>query len=373
MKNIVQKISVLMLCVSILSCSQPKKPTGGFQIQGATSIKSTMIYLKNEQDKIIDSSKISGHKFVFYGKVTQPAFYSFSIKDYKQETKILLENDDYEITIAKNNHIIIGGTLNEKFTGYKNELTDIENRKLDYLKLQVSAYPDKVKELQHHIDSMSLLERATKIKYIDIYHDNNISTYIIKNDIDTYVDIHTLYKIKSSIKTAKNEALINALISTAIAREKKRSKKAVNKKITTKKVRLQPSPMFSGEALQGGDLSLQSIIKGKKAVIVDFWASWCGPCKQITPILKRLHNKYKNKGFTIITISEDKTREAWRNGVISEGMSDWNHIFDDYMRIAYMFNVTSIPHMVLLDGNGTIIINKISSNDLETEIQKLIN
>ena len=372
MKKIQNYLSAAALCLIIVSCSLPKKSIKGFQINGVTSIKTSMAYLINAQGKTIDSSKISGRKFNFNGVIDSPSFYTIGLKNQTQRVVFIIENTDFEITITPKNHIIIGGELQEEFTQYKHRISDLQETTVHYQELHKKK-PSK--QLKYKIDSISSLKQTVIITNMEHYLNHDIARYVFIHELKETASTALLNRLKSVSKSNKNTqltTLIDAQISVISTAEKERALAILKKRVEIKKIKRQPAPMFHGESLGGGDLSLQEVLRGKKAVLIDFWASWCGPCRQITPLVKSLHQKYKSQGFTILTVSEDKTRDAWRNGVINDGMSEWNHIFDDSMRIAYMFNVGSIPHMVLIDANGGIVKNKISINDLEREIQKLV-
>ncbi len=113
---------------------------------------------------------------------------------------------------------------------------------------------------------------------------------------------------------------------------------------------------FSGTNLIGRIISLSQVKRGKKAVLIDFWASWCRPCRELSPRIKNLYSKYKHKGFDIVTVSQDRSINAWEVGVYDDGMENWYHVYDDDNHIAKMYGVRGIPHMVLLDEKGRIIL-----------------
>lgn len=372
MKKLLKHLSVAALCVIAISCSQSKKTRIGFHINGTTSIKTHMAYLINNEQKIVDSAQIANHKFSFKGHIDRPVFYEIGLKNQSQKLAIILENTNYDITIAQKKYIIIGGELQTKYNVYKNQLDDLQEIKMNYIKSHIYT---PIKKIRHKIDSLQYLEEVLIEENIAKNLNNDIASQIFKNDLKNNTNKALLSRLITLAKNTTNSTLIE-LIDTQITlvsvQEIKLAQEAIRKRAAVKTIKRQPAPMFYGESLQGGDLSLKTVLKGQKAVLIDFWASWCGPCRQITPMIKNLHQKYRGQGFTVLTVSEDKTRDAWRNGVVSDGMSEWNHIFDDSMRIAYMFNVGSIPHMVLIDGKGSIVKNKISINDLEHEIQKLI-
>ena len=182
-------------------------------------------------------------------------------------------------------------------------------------------------------------------------------------------------QIENIVKNVENNSLKIALNSRIVELQKIAKEKLAKEKaaLALKKVYRKPAIMFSGEGLGNNDVFLQEIVKGKKAVLIDFWASWCGPCRIVTPAVKRLHTKYKNKGFTILTVSEDKDRASWRKGIKEDGMLGWNHIFDQYSRISRMHNIKSIPYMILIDGKGRVIKENITYTQLANELKKYVS
>ncbi len=182
-----------------------------------------------------------------------------------------------------------------------------------------------------------------------------------------------LLKLKSTINDATNISFISILNNRILKQQKNAENKRVKEKaaIEAKRLYRKPATMFSGEGLNYEEVSLRAIIKGKKAVLIDFWASWCGPCRMVTPSLIMLYEKYKDKGFTILTVSEDKTKEAWKKGIKEDKMLAWNHIYDDFSRISNMNGVEAIPYMILIDGKGKIIKEKITYTELVRQLEKI--
>lgn len=108
---------------------------------------------------------------------------------------------------------------------------------------------------------------------------------------------------------------------------------------------------FTRADKNGQKLSLSSF-RGKY-VLLDFWGSWCVPCRKGNPHLKELYSRYKDKGFDIIGIAkDDHTKDAWLKAIRTDGLP-WHHVLCDSLDV--MYNITSYPTKILLDTKGTII------------------
>jgi len=131
------------------------------------------------------------------------------------------------------------------------------------------------------------------------------------------------------------------------------------------------APDFTLPQPDGNLLSL-SQLKGKY-VLVDFWASWCGPCRKENPQVVSLYQKYKGKGFEILGVSLDDKREAWLQAIEKDGLS-WRHVSDLkgwQNEAAQLYDVNAIPMTYLLDPNGTIIAKGLRGPSLEAKLEEL--
>ncbi len=133
-----------------------------------------------------------------------------------------------------------------------------------------------------------------------------------------------------------------------------------------------PAPNLTMQDVNGKTVSI-SDFKGKY-LLVDFWASWCGPCRQENPNVVAAFNKYKNKNFTILGVSLDEDKQAWKDAITKDGLT-WNHMSDlkqwDSQAVkAYGFD--GIPFNVLIDPNGNIIANSLRGADLETKLAQVL-
>ena len=131
------------------------------------------------------------------------------------------------------------------------------------------------------------------------------------------------------------------------------------------------APDFVQKTPDGEDLKL-SDLRGK-VVLVDFWASWCGPCRRENPHVKKLYDKYNHRGFEILGVSLDRTKASWERAIEQDGL-EWHHVSDLKgwkNEVAKMYSVSSIPHTILLDQEGRIIARKLRAAQLEQVLAQI--
>jgi thiol-disulfide isomerase/thioredoxin len=111
-----------------------------------------------------------------------------------------------------------------------------------------------------------------------------------------------------------------------------------------------------------------------KYVLVDFWASWCGPCRGENPNVVKAYQEFKNKNFTVLGVSLDKQKAEWTKAIEEDNLT-WYHISDlKYWNSAAVapYGIEGIPYNVLLDPQGKIIAMNLRENDLQIKLRELI-
>lgn len=117
-----------------------------------------------------------------------------------------------------------------------------------------------------------------------------------------------------------------------------------------------------------------SDLKGK-VVLIDFWASWCGPCRRENPNVVNLYNIYKDKGFDVFSVSLDRSRDAWLKAINDDGLIWKNHVSDLKHwgnEAAQLYGVTSIPRTILLDREGKVIAENLRGEELAVKLQQIL-
>jgi peroxiredoxin len=132
------------------------------------------------------------------------------------------------------------------------------------------------------------------------------------------------------------------------------------------------APDFTMNDTTGNPVSLSSF-RGKY-VLVDFWASWCGPCRAENPNVVKAYNEYKGKNFTILGVSLDKTKDAWEKAIKDDHLA-WNQVSDlQYWdnAAAKLYGVQAIPANFLIGPDGKIVAKNLRGDALENELSKIL-
>ena len=134
-----------------------------------------------------------------------------------------------------------------------------------------------------------------------------------------------------------------------------------------------PAPDIRQADTSGKEISLSSL-KGKY-VLVDFWASWCGPCRKENPNVVKAYNKYKGKNFEIFGVSYDTKRDRWAAAILKDGLT-WKHASDLQgwkNGSAESYYIRAIPSNVLIDKDGRIIAKNLLGKKLYAKLDELLN
>jgi len=117
-----------------------------------------------------------------------------------------------------------------------------------------------------------------------------------------------------------------------------------------------------------------SSLKGK-VVLLDFWASWCRPCRAENPNVVKLYNKYKDRGFTVYSVSLDQNKDKWIAAITKDQLTWSNHVSELTgwkSSAGNKYGVSSIPKTFLIDANGKIIAYDLRGNDLEKKLSEIL-
>ena len=134
-------------------------------------------------------------------------------------------------------------------------------------------------------------------------------------------------------------------------------------------------PNFTQNDISGQPVDLHKAISGNKVTLIDFWASWCGPCRAEMPNVKACYEKYKDKGFSIVGISFDQDLQAWKDATTQLGIT-WPQLSDLkgwQCKAAEVYYIRSIPSTILFSPDGKVIATNLRGDELGDKLAELLD
>ena len=372
-----QKILISLSVILLLSFCDGNKKNSSFQLKGTLSdSKAETLYLEklgSAKQVIIDSVILDENgNFEFTNYTPKIGFYRIKTND-KNFAMLVLDSAD-KVTIngsvkdLGNTFKVEGSPETTIFIEYNN-LSKSRDIKLDSLNKAFQLLMETNKMDSKRMDSLSAIFETP---YNSIINQSNILMVdkISKNtnmyssimaiqalDPDKYSDLYKSLDAGLSKKFPKDKNVImfhevvERMLSTNIG---------------------QFAPEISLPSPDGKEIALSSL-KGK-LVLIDFWASWCGPCRKEMPNVVKIYSKFKNKGFEIYGVSLDQDKEKWMEAITKDGIN-WPQVSDlkywDNVA-ARIYNVQGIPYTVLIDKDGKIIAKNLRGQELEKKIAEVL-
>jgi len=323
---------------------------------GEVKISSTM------DKSVLAMGTIKDGIVLIKGAVAEPALYWISFGK-EQEQHIFLENKPIKISGTKKDlkNIKVEGSASHKdFEQFRNTFNPLF-AELNALsaQLQKENNPKKRETLKLEYDSVARKASNEIAKFISSKKSSYVSPFLLFVTAQLSDDILLLEERYNIL----NENIRNSSIG-----------KGLQQYIEYNKVGALGTPAveFSQNNTEGKPVALSSF-KGKY-VLVDFWASWCRPCRIENPNVVKAFHKFRNKNFTVLGISLDQEKEAWLKAIEKDKLS-WTHVSDlQYWSnsVAQLYRVSSIPQNFLIDPNGKIIAKNLSGEELQTKLCEIL-
>ena len=133
------------------------------------------------------------------------------------------------------------------------------------------------------------------------------------------------------------------------------------------------APDFTLNTPEGKPVTMSEYVKGKKLVLIDFWASWCGPCRKEGENVKAIYKDFHDKGFDVLGVSLDSKLEDWKKAIKEDGIT-WGQVSDLQgwkTPLTKLYNFNGIPHLVLVDGNGRIVAKNLRGEALRQKVAEI--
>ena len=317
-----------LLLSSAAVCAQEKSNveiTG--TVKGQNSGK---VYLQKFDNKMfftLDSAELKDGTFKFKKTLKLPELYGLTIDKEESPLYVFLEKGKVDVSLDPEgyyrNSVVTGSASNDLFTSYKKQK-----------EVKIDAF---IKE-----NPGSLV--AAYVLYRDFSY--RLSPEEIRQNLQLLDP-----KLSNTPYVAVLKDLVNVLTRVGVGNK---------------------APDFEGLTPEGKSIKLSDHFG--KYLLLDFWASWCGPCRRENPNLVKSYQKYHDKGFEIFAVSLDKDKEAWLKGIKDDNLS-WTHVSDLAFwnsAAAKLYGVRAIPANVLIDPNGVIVGRNLRGEDLDKKLEELL-
>mgnify|MGYP000436134510 FL=1 len=383
--KLLQMKTQIIFIISIVLLFSCKPSTSNSDVEYEVIVKADGVYdglraylLKTENGRnktATDTAIVFNGAFRFKGNINGAEMRTLTIDGVRGQTSFFIEPGLINVKLYKDSiHTSkVEGTYNNSvFNDYKNKYQEkieaVETIKTEFLNSKQDV--EVLKKLQTTGDSLRSQLKNFGYEFIETNNNSDFSLYILdgltsQKGFDLELADSAFKTIETSIKT-KNES--NQLISNRI---KQKIESSPNKgKI---KIGMQ-APDFSAPNPEGKQVTL-SDIKGK-VTIVDFWASWCKPCRIENPNLVKLYDKYHSKGLEIISVSLERGNQKgfWIEAIKKDQLRWYNVSNLKFWQdpIAQAYSVNSIPATFILDENGVLIAERLRGAELEAKIKNLL-
>ena len=365
--TVTMSMLLILLLVSLGVSAQQAIVTGTIsQDFSGKSIKLTLINYETRNDKLVQEATISPDgKFTLTISLKEPELYDLGVDNSSIVQVLAKPGDKIHLNINKNVIQVTGSKETQYLIDYEANRKTVFNK---YLKRTYDSSAVAVKSGD-----------AARIEYWNAEHEKASQNY--KAELAQWVEqpffINSLAAVHHSIRwnSETDTALMDQMVS--IFQQKypnyDLTRQLVNKVNATKRIAIGAvAPGFISTDTAGNKIDLKG--DRGKYTFVEFWASWCPPCREESPTLVRLYNAYKDKGFTILSVSIDKNTAQWKNAIRQDGYI-WENVCDlnGYGGpTAALYTVTAIPNSFLLDKNGRIIAKNLRGKDLESKLAELM-
>lgn len=354
-----------MAALFITGCSDSNKLTGKFS-NSDNDGKMIYIFESKSLDKPyepIDSIVIKSGAFAFDRQPTDIATVSFlAVKEPSAGTPEIIpfinENGKIEVTIDSL-ATVKGTSMNDEYQKFADAMR-VHDKQIETISNEASNIEDDV-QLQPYMDQIDQLNKK-QAELVYSYIKPNIKNKVGEFFLISYAGLLSFEQVKELVEETSPELQAEMKPMLGMGGN---SDGFVGKKFID----------VTGETPDGRKIALSDYIGKNKVVLIDFWASWCGPCIKEMPHVVEAYKLYKDKGFEIVGISLDEDKADWTKALKTLDMT-WPQMSDLQgwqSKLGAAYSVTSIPFTLLVDQEGNIIAENLRGNALTQKLKEVLN
>jgi peroxiredoxin len=364
----------LLLTVSVQAQTSRKTtaPTDQYVINGTINgLTNEYVYLFYPQgdEYTTDSVRANNGSFVFKGKIPNPALYSLALSKRSTRLPIFMQPGTVMVTANKDSiskGTITGAPLDLLYKEHRRELdskvfTRLQAIEKKYAVMKASPsdkLPDSLAKQQSRETQAAFgLADSLSQQFIKAHSSSVVSAYLAQAYYE--MEPEKLEQIYSTLAPQGQQSYYGKQIRTFLDEQ---AKIGIGR----------TAPAFSMADTTGKSVALSSL-RGKY-VLVDFWASWCGPCRKENPNVVAAYQKYHDKGFEILGVSLDDKKRLWEKAINADNLT-WYHVSDLKgwkNEAAGLYSIKSVPTSFLLDKDGKIIAKNLRGEALHKKLAELL-
>jgi thiol-disulfide isomerase/thioredoxin len=357
---------VTAIAFMTVACSAQKD---GYTINGNISglEDGSMVVISNfsRTALVSDTTEIKNGQFTFTGTLATPEMFYLIIND-AQETTQSFFLDNSTVTITGNfddiDNLVIKGSKNtldaEALKQAERDLEEAVPVKFEDLVTEFyeeTTTPARKEEIMQVFNAFEEDKKNLELAYINANSASPYAVFLLSRHIEDFPLDELAQKIETMQQqpALQNNRIINELVKTV----------GILKSTAVG----QTAPDFTQNDPKGNPLTFSDIYRKNKLTMIDFWASWCGPCRQFNPKLTKLYAKYHGKGLEIMAVSLDNDGDKWVKAIESDKLT-WHHVSDLQgwnNSVAQAYYVRYIPQNVFVDQNGIILAKQIGEEEIE--------
>ena len=363
-------VSIICLSASIVLAQKPFSFTISGTLKNVNNNGKTYIHHKWDNKSFTDSVKVKDGKFLYTGKSDEPNMYWITkTNSINEQPNLVFFIDAGKVIVTANLDSlqfgkVEGGNTQKEYLEY--------NALMSTFGMKQQAIVNAYNEAKAKSDNMTMNAKETEYRTLDgerklamegfitSHPKSPISAYSIYfNNQNTQAPIEELERIVGLL----DKSILNT----------KFGKLAQEKILQMRGSSIGYEATNFSQATPEGKMVNLNELKGKY-VLVDFWASWCGPCRAENPNVVAAYNKYKDKGFTVLGVSFDDNKDKWVKSIAADKLT-WTQISDLKgwgNEAGKLFGITSIPQNLLLDKTGKIIAKNLRGADLEAKLEEIL-
>ena len=348
--------------LGLTACNQNKS----FKVNvGLTNGNEKTVYLQKYVDNVpvtIDSAVIADDQAVLTAPVDDPQLlYALKVKGKRGSMPFFADNKDVTFVGDMNNPQaveIIASETQAELDAYNDQLKAFDTQIRDLYAVMQQAFADNDSLKMDSLNKVGTALMEQQDSFRDDYikaHPNSFVTHYI---LDGVKQDYPIDQLKEMVGTFTTKSIYRDHLNDYIAKQERLDVG-------------QPFIDFTLKTNEGNEVVLSKIIPQNKLTLVDFWASWCGPCRKENPVVKAAYEQFHGLGFGVIGVSVDQDEAAWLQAV-EEDQLPWTQVRDSENKVSEDYMIYYIPSNFLFDETGKMVAKGLRGEDLTAKLSELL-